>query len=227
MELARSVSIDWLSITFRDGLSVIHPSYLDKEYADDKPIHGYKLARKFKDGRRELTNPERPEMGTHVIYSGSALNNIRSKRPIETLLSDLMRLGAKATRIDIALDLHNSGFSLPQLYDDFEAGKCNATAKTAKEWRSSGGGYTVQIGSRTSNQLFRAYNKAAEQEVSGDWVRLELELKSHRAARAAFAISKNPDRMADLAVTIIRSIVDYPDNHEWGRHLSGKFFRVG
>src|SRR5512147_1425443 len=74
-----SLSIDWISVTFKRGTKVVYPECLSERFVQCKPLNSYNVGSKFEDGRIVLSHTTRPEMGTHIICSGDTLRNM----PIE------------------------------------------------------------------------------------------------------------------------------------------------
>jgi hypothetical protein len=106
------------------------------------------------------------------------------------MLARLARYRAKASRIDLTLNIHDGAITPEGMRHDLEAGKIRTRATT---WRFVSGrageisGDTLYIGAPKSDMQFRCYDKAAELGIQNGeaWVRLEMELRRLRA-NAAF-----------------------------------------
>jgi len=212
-----AVKIDWLAVTFhpnRNDMTKLYPTDLRHDWFDCPPVKGYTAGRQFIDGRRENVNTNRDDMGTHVIYSGQCLNRISEETGIDglELLRHYVTHSAKITRLDIAVDAHDSRINLDSLKSLFDAGKAATRAKECNLILGSGlhPGKTLYIGSRSSEAFLRCYDKAAEQKQNADWLRFEMELKGSKAAQigALLAKARNP---YTLIQSIIRGHCDFQD----------------
>jgi hypothetical protein len=179
-----SYTIDWLSVTsdrahYHDDMTMY---YIERE----RGSKGYTVAIEFEDGRIELLHPDRPEMGVHVEYSGSALETIEGEYGVPKI--DVLRLGGdaiKTARLDIAIDVIDGGLKVSDLVVAMYYDKLNSNAKKVFEIKSIGEpGHTLYIGAPSSQARLRIYDKAAEQGVPGDWLRIELQLRSKKARDA-------------------------------------------
>jgi len=121
-----------------------------------------------------------------------------------------LRDGYVPTRVDIAIDLINSGGRPAEIYRAWSKKKLATSARKMTMFQAQGmgakvGGETVYIGSRSSTKLLRAYDKAAERGQEGDWIRIELELKDgHAVAATKAALSAGIKR---TALSYLRSII--------------------
>jgi phage replication initiation protein len=145
-------------------------------------------------------NPDRPDMGVHLVLSGRALDQFR----LETKKSDVdiilwfVGLGARFTRIDVAFDVYTKDvLDMEWLETSVKSGLCVSRWKTAKAYATyqlrdgqpvggvACGGFT--FGSRTSNAYLRVYDKRQERlSKTGEcdkthWIRLEMEYKKENA----------------------------------------------
>lgn len=225
-KLRTAVKIDWLAVTFqakRHDLKRLYPGGLAADWLDCPPCQGYTLARQFTDGRRENVNPDRPDMGTHVIFSGQCLNRISDMTGMDglELLRHYVTLGVKITRLDIAVDAYDSGIDLRALKALFDSGKAVTNVKDSRIIEGSGlhPGLTLYLGARTSEAFLRCYDKAAEQGVNADWLRFELELKGSKAIRVAFilAAARNP---YSVIQSIIKGHCDFSTDSAYQRIMT-------
>lgn len=117
-------------------------------------------------------------------------------------LEQAIENGWKPTRIDLALDVFDSGFSVESVMLAYEFEHAMNRQKKTQFIRSSHGD-TFYVGSRQSEKMLRVYDKAGEQGVEADWVRYEMEVKGGAAVQvAAYAIS-NFKRTAQLHVAML------------------------
>lgn len=214
------VRIDWISATFEHNAlrSDMMPDELVVAYdTEATPQRGYTWARKFVPyGVTESINPSRPEMGTHIVYSGQSLTRLAaaSVSPL-TILQKIRDGGGKVTRIDLALDVRDSGLKLAHMQESFENGEVVSNSRKITPMgriRDSQG--TLYIGSRTSEAFMRIYDKAYEQlRIGEDWLRIELELKGSKARKAHDALLSG--KWGELIPSLIRGFCDWPYYEAW------------
>jgi hypothetical protein len=186
--------LDWLSITLPSGANPPGIFPLGSWHFLGKGSHGYRLryVDQFTGIVCELDSPD-PDMGCHFEFNGQTLDSIRRiwGRSDDTLLSGLLNEHGKASRVDLALDLHGAKMTPLLLKRELKRGRAQTRART---WRWIEGqegdvqGSTIYMGSKDSDRQLRLYDKAAERMiVNGEaWVRLELQLRRLRA-NAAFS----------------------------------------
>lgn len=209
-----SVSIDWISVTFKPVKSVSYPAEIDREMTECKPVNGYNVGVRYTDGRIELTHTLRPEMGCHVIASGQTLRAMKCD-PI-AYLKHVVSSGARVTRLDIAIDAKNCNLVASDATKYIKNGEVITRAKQFPAWSDpTNKGYTQYIGKKTSSAFVRIYNKAAEVGVDGDWTRVECSFGERRANQAAQAIIQNGD-----FIGLVRGFVDFPEWENWQNVMS-------
>lgn len=185
-----SVALDWLSFTLK-GKSDENKSILSKiaplgERKPTTPRFGYELGFTYTSGVVTYSAPNRPEMGIHVIVSGSSLRVLeQSGLSCRALLVMCLDAKAKVTRLDLAKDAYNESIQLETIAKLAVDGKRTGSAQSVSQIISSGGGQTVYVGSRTSDRFARMYNKGAEQKTDDDWFRMEIECKGDVAKTLA------------------------------------------
>jgi len=194
--MSYSVALDWLSFTLKgladetDLLRLLTP---DGEVHPITPRNGYTTARASNVGVQFHSNPDRPEMGVHVIVAGSSLRMLEDLgTSTRKLLQIAISVHAKVSRIDLAKDAKNEGISLPHIYLACERRERTGTAQKINERRDPDGGHTIYVGSWHSDNFVRLYNKSAEQHIDGDWFRMELVCQSD-VAKAWARVLASPD----------------------------------
>lgn len=92
----------------------------------------------------------------------------------------------KVTRADYAIDDHEGLVTLERITNAND-NDCIVTRWTKMSCikNMKGAGWTVYVGSRNGETMLRVYDKAAEQGVTGHWVRVELETKGKLADNLA------------------------------------------
>lgn len=202
MDTSRAaLSIDWLSFTFHWNSAALAPisQIFDPERAAlyatghqgkwtaEKPCNGYPYVISAADRpglRAMVAKPDSP-MGVHVVWSGSALRQVNPLAVLRNALS----LGGICRRIDIAFDVPVK-FDFDDAYDAIKTHRANFNARTYSRIDSSSG-QTIYVGSRTSEQMLRIYDKAAESNLPDDLTRFELECKGQMAQGIASYCDQN------------------------------------
>jgi len=207
----KSVSqrIHWLEVTFKPASKKKLPDSLPKEGTECYALHGYNSGTKFPDGRMEFTHTNRPDMGLHVQWGGSALD----MSPIDPLLlvGFLLSTGARFTRIDLAVDAKEYHLRPIRATVEIEERKHVCRCKKAPKINDPLiPGYTQYLGTAASEIHLRIYDKAAEMGVGGDWTRVELVCKDFRAQKAAEAIVRGVDFRS-----LVKAYANFPEWEEW------------
>lgn len=192
-----TITLDWLAFTYKE-ITNVAKEWLDT-YASFAPIvpetarNGYGEACRDKNGMVQMWNIQRPEMGHHIIITGTCLRNIVECFGIsqERLLQSAVNSGASITRLDLAKDAKNVDIDYSIIFEQLNRGMNTGHSKTFSRLQSANGGYTIYVGSRASDRFIRLYNKAAQLDLSGVlWHRLEFETKG-MVARAIATLLVN------------------------------------
>ena len=175
---------------------------------------GYNSGREF-DQANMYIHTERPEQGISVDLTGSHLRKARDEGFDEEIIRQIQATSDKITRLDLAIDLEDSGLTLFKFLKAWREERTKTWATkvlpvTEHTKRRGVTGETIYYGSRTSNRYIRVYNKALEQGVSADWLRIELVLKHPRSTKALEMLTNGGN-----ITSLVRSqIHDYV--WEWG-----------
>lgn len=211
MSELRSVSqkLDWIEGTFKSRTPINVPSILTQERVESRPLNGYTVGAVYADGRRLDVHPGRPEMGSHMTWTGTACSNC----PMDCidLVAYLQAAEFSFTRLDMAIDV--KGFNLRPKRATMERkyGRCKTRAKKDPlNAYASDVGYTQYIGTKSSQIFLKLYDKAAEMGVDEDWTRVELTVKSKRAAYAAREIVRGTDFRS-----LVVAYADFPAWRQW------------
>lgn len=196
------------------------------------PRKGYTHAQQFENGARMDWHPGNPAQGVGFVYGGESLERLRRAGVSDQrLLKDISSVGAKFTRVDIAINTAIPDASAAQLKDAFERGAAVTRAKgfTMIEGGGSKQGQTFYLGSRTSEQMLRFYDKAAQKGHHGmTWWRAELELKGRHAQH--FVEEAAYHALPALIQRTIKGFCDFPDLPFWGEMMgdaeAGKQLRL-
>lgn len=117
--------------------------------------------------------------GWQIVISGSAYQ----EHDCSEYLSGFLELyQAKITRADIAIDLIWSGLKVADFADEYKQ-EYGDDGRKAWSFIKGKSGDTCYIGSRTSERMLRFYDKAGQQNIPIDWLRVELECKGGVAHR--------------------------------------------
>jgi len=209
-----SQNIDWLEVTFKSGQLVKFPDSLSSEGEECNGFHGYTVGFKYTDGRILMSNPSRPDMGQHIIWSGESLR--KTQMPALELVSFMLSAGASITRIDLAVDCIGYSLMASQATEEIKNGNIETRAQKFPVWHDpKNPGYTQYIGTKSSEIFVRIYDKAAEMGAKGDYTRVELSLKSKRAHGAARQIVDGTSFNA-----LIQGYVRFPAWEAWNNAMA-------
>lgn len=206
-----TMKIDWLEGTILgknidSALRELRDLFRDWQELE-RGGYGYEFAAIVCGSGRVYWSRARPEMGVHISMPSSAIDV--SGYSGESLLYILCNLGAKFTRVDIALDDMAGLLNLDTIGNAIDAAQYVSRFKKWTFIKNSEGGRTYSFGSRSSDSFVRIYDKAAEQKAIGHWIRVELELKRDRANAAADYILKNPDNWREKACGWLLGMIDF------------------
>lgn len=204
-----SQQIDWIEGTFKGRQPVNLPPILTGEYVECKAFNGYTVGSLYADGRTLFQNPLRPEMGTHLTWSGDACRQC-PVTPLE-LVKHLLVAQFSFTRLDFAIDIINGNLDPAQATEELKNGRYQTRAKEFPYWSNAQGvGYTQYIGKKTSEVYCRIYDKAAEMGIQQDHTRVELVVKHKRADAAARSIVQHRDFRG-----LVVSFITFQSWREW------------
>ncbi len=228
MPRQHSVFIDWMRYTVptetsKDEYVPMHPAFDDSgEILKSYP--NYTSSRAFMCGRADW-NAARPEQRLMVTLTGKDLEHMRELGLTDAGLIDWIHdiPGIKFTRVDLAIDTNDTRISPHGIADDWRKGRVETKARKMSEITSANdngdyAGHTVYIGSRTSEQFLRVYDKAAEQETDNHLTRIELELKGHVAFEAIMSMHRG--KAVGVMFAAFSRFFKWP-NAGWQDMLSG------
>lgn len=207
--------IDWISVTVKN--TEWCPDGLEKfGEPKDKGMMGYSVREDMNDGRIILSNPSRPDMGKHIIYSGETLRHIEYFHNVtaQEIVTFHDENGHRFTRIDIAVDVFGS-FTAKEAIERYENKECVSPMRSANKIQSiTGKGDTLYIGRRGGAKMVRIYDKAAEQKSEGVWTRCEGEFRALAAATVARQIRESSQGEKTI-LAIMRGIVNFKGWEAW------------
>lgn len=220
-KLEISSGIDWISCTYpfgyeSEGKSVVYRDDSETRISA-KATNGYTQAWRVKSGALIQQNPERKDMGIHVVYTAKNIaKSCEYAHGSQKDLLDFLMSGARITRLDLCLDVMDSGITIESLYAETCAGKVKTRAKTvgyieSKKIGNEKGAATLYIGSmKKRKKLLRVYDKGEQLGLNEDWKRFELETHGEIANNAALALVDLPDkRYGDRIRGMIKAYADF------------------
>ena len=181
--------VDWLSFSIKSSSDwrSVFPTFAFT--FSGRGSHGYRAKYvNLATGMVIQTDSADTEMGHAFQLSGDVLSNLRRESGSDdTALSQrIVRVGGKASRIDLTINVHEGKLTPRAVQSAVKSGRAKAKAIASRFVEGKNGdieGDTFYIGSPTSDRQFRAYNKSAELGIvdGASWLRLELELRRIRA----------------------------------------------
>jgi len=223
-----------LRVTF-PATSVIkqYADWMDGEISQNqggKAWGVYNQMIKFSEGRFDW-HSDRPGLRVCATWSGSDLANLQHTHE-ELLAFILAQPGARVTRVDFALDIHDKGARPDDILDAHLGGRSMTRARTHSRLASvangSAEGVTVYIGGRQSPRLIRFYDKGVEAGTGEDWLRAELEVKKPLADPLVRAMHERGIKAAGLQAMrdFYFAGVDWFDEETAG-HSDAQYARPG
>lgn len=217
-------TVDWLAATFKRNGAEYPPQFICTGKFSKRGISGYDSVFLYDDGRMECENLKRPDMGTHIIWNGNCIREITHRydmSPYEQFMWLYQR--AKITRLDLALDIRDSGLRIEELTALLRQGKAQTRAHKAPTMHDAlADGKTQYIGRKTSSAYVKIYDKAAERGMTDtDWIRIEVTFQKKKAmpVSRAFAQTNNVQGL-------ILSVVNFPTHNLWNEIFNSKALSV-
>lgn len=215
--------IDWISATNHKPQTHLqytaHPALHDWEnWEITNGANGYTIGAKHESGAKVYYNPDRKDMGRHIIYSGKVLERINQMYSINSMdvLKYHIETGHNIARIDIALDFVGSAVTVVDFQDAFVAGQSVTRLRSASVIKSlTDRGHTFYIGSKKKRKkLIRIYDKSAEQNWDFPCIRVELQLMGKPATKVAIDAIRG-DSVKAVLLGAIKDVIDFPLIQEW------------
>jgi DNA relaxase NicK len=192
-----SYCYDWVSATMpQHNVGYLEQSLVlgaELDAKDDAAKNGYDRSNRYESGAVVMWSSTREDMGIHLVLSGSCLKWMHEHgQDSQKALMWVNKLGGRVSRIDLAIDVKNSGLNMvdvckPNRLPYKGRGRTPKLTPVGDEED----GWTVYIGSRSSDKFLRIYDKALEQgDKNADWIRIELECKGLVAHYLGETLSK-------------------------------------
>lgn len=215
--MEKSTFIDWISITHKTDGDLL-PETVNRSHTQGKARNGYTECKSYLNGIMEMFNPQRPDMGIHIVYTGKALQATceQSGMTRDDILLHHLAIGGKPSRIDVALDIENSGMIIDELWKQLETKQAKTLSSHSRSQSGNGKGYTLYVGSRkTRKKMLRIYDKAAEQGWDFvDYKRIELEMRQE-VCRNFCGLYLEGGLDTGIIEGSIRGVCDFPDDKLW------------
>lgn len=196
-----STHLDWLRYTMKFPDNTLeeralamarypHPLF---DYTGEifTPGQGYNRGRNLNAG--SITwHAENRIQGIGVMHTGSQLQELRLAQVDELeLLRWIDKRGGKVSTMDACINVHNQQANPLDIIKERDEGTLRTRAKMIGLYSGSAKvgdkwvpGDTVYIGSAKSAVQVTVYNKAAEQKIDGDWIRIEITWRGKHAVAA-------------------------------------------
>jgi hypothetical protein len=215
MMLTRA-GVDYIGVTFSSSFD---EHRLVPWVGDWKPAgrgnHGYEK-RQISEYGADIVSEAEDRLGKHFRIPGAAWQAMRdSDMAVEFLPQYLLQIGGKPTRIDLALDMHESETSVDLLHTLTDLGQIRTRARMGKRITSTreDGFY---VGSRGSDKFCRVYDKRLEQDTptAPRWVRVELQMRKRYASLITVGYCEAPNKR-NFINRAIADYVDWPTNSDY------------
>jgi DNA relaxase NicK len=194
-----------------------------------KPYPNYDSVRSMVCGRIDW-HSEKPVQRKMVTLTGKDCARYREMGLTDYFLCSWLFdvPGIHITRLDLTIDTDDARLRPAALATDWSSDRFKTRARMMSEIKGKNSegkyaGHTVYVGSRSSEQFLRVYDKAAEQGTDGVLTRMELELKGQKAFEAIAAIANNSTRAAVVAA--FRRFFSW-SNAGWQSIISGNTVKV-
>lgn len=196
------MKIDWLEGTIKsidiestlDQLRAMFPDFLELDHGG----LGYECSAVMLQTGRVYWSRSRPQNGVHFSLPPSAIE--LSNSDYLSYAQTLLALGAKFTRVDLALDDTKGILDMETIRDAVNSGHFVSIAKKKPDERydHESDGRTFYFGRGQSQTRIRIYDKAAEQRSRGKlyvghWIRAEMQLRAERADAAVHYVLGHPN----------------------------------
>lgn len=218
------IKIDWLEMTVKDChyLTIIE-DILKLDFSvfteAERGMHGYPNMFVF-GFVRVLHNNDKPALGTKIILSAQALDQVGNDA-IEIIKQGLL-LGGSFARIDLALDDRFNLLSFSEIEKTIESGSCVTNFQTfdVRRPRCTKSldlkGRSIEWGSRQSDRFLVLYDKQMERINAGDydsghWLRFEGRWFKRAAMNLAVELALNG---LSSGGGLLRGLIDFRDNSD-------------
>lgn len=228
----KEILLDWIEFTSFEGIAPEKNIMEEKEILEDvqnvlkmdlstfkkldKSLYGYEN-RLFKDNINILYGATNPNMRVHVSMTGKGVRAYEQEHSsIDMIKRVVNKEKHNFTRIDLACDIKNEGFSFDTLKMYIDTNSITTRFKRYRYMEQNeihddgikNTGKTIYFGSNTSDIYIKFYDKGKEQGTGEDWIRCEITLKDERANAVALLINQNI-RMGNIFFGILNNYLKF------------------
>jgi len=195
LSLDGTLILDWLSGTFvnleqTDALAIVELLFGELTPVDGG-WGGYEHQAIILGKGWVRWSDERPQLGVHVALGAEALAHVAllggldEQGCVREWLGKLLGLGFRPSRADFALDDRAGLLQMERIREHIASGNLSTRFRQINAFENLRGskGSTVYFGSGKSSTVCRIYDKAAEQDVEGHWMRCEFQFRHKNAVR--------------------------------------------
>lgn len=217
---------DWLSVSSKDPDPQSWFPLLGMEgFPWEEMEHGRNGYRKgLYYGSISIMYDGNENMGTCLEMSGQGCRTFESEGTgdfdgLFQLFQDRQDL-YHVTRLDVAFDDHTGLLDMDQVYRDTDEQLfVSKFRKTVIEKAFTDGrpGITIYHGRKSSEVMFRIYDKAAERNLSEQvhWVRVEMQLRGDRALSFIQQPESIGEKFRGVLVNYVRYVEESSDSNKW------------
>lgn len=199
-------SVNWPNDEVQSGPGLLdvlrrclHPSPLLYLTGETLPVpKGYDTCLALSHGSVRF-HSQQAKQKIGVEFGGRDLSELKAAGlPALKLLQYAVSVGARVTRLDLALDIFGRDADPLDIYRAFLAGELITHVQVVEQMErkrridgeTSSDGVTVYIGSRHSERFVRIYDKAKERRMDGlKWTRIEFEVAGSLAGTLGGCLS--------------------------------------
>jgi len=204
-----SEKCDWIQFTVKFYKDLTWPTFISPLWKSIPPIAKFTDGQENAQGIRLYWNKTRPNMGKHIVISGSCCTILGEN--LDELLQYVMQEDFSVTRLDLCVDMFRMGFKPEKATKLIRKGEIRTHAqKCPINEDAMVGGYTQYIGSKSSATYVRIYDKASEMGQEGDWIRIEI-VYGKRAGKSALEAYLRTKSVRGM----VRHFMDFPTWKEW------------
>jgi phage replication initiation protein len=214
---AQTALIDWLGVTFPDGVmldSIYELFGKDGWVTLPKGAMGYRKG--LIRGNVRILFDGSKDMGIHIEASGKGCRELEGDGIVSdwpAFISGLIEANGSFSRLDVAIDDKAGYLDMDKVQGCIKAGCVVSRYRTARVNSKSSlkdgqeEGRTVYFGSPASDTMVRIYDKSAETGQEGHWIRVELQARRDRAEAMALLIGSN--QSLEIIAGFLRGLVDF------------------
>lgn len=213
-----SACLDYFRFTFPDSVSLSSIiEFLNIDGWVELPYGRYNYRAGQIAGHVSVYHSGQEGMGTCVEISGQGCRQLESSGRVtdwQAFVRQVHAMGGKYTRFDVALDDKVGLLGLDTIKEAMLKKTYSGhmtTFEPHEKYDLRTGKYKhreLRLGSRTSENYIRVYDKALEQRVEGHWIRFEIEVKGDRANLVAMLFA---DQGMSPLLGYIRSVIDFKE----------------